>query len=219
MNLDESPGIDAARRAAGGGSDMINTVVGSAIGGLVAGAVALGAAAAMRPSPAPAYGPDPGANGAYAMTVANTGAFNNGASLQCQPFEEAVLRRAVVNGREVSDVACITRNNQAFRPQTGYAPQPMYAPQAFAQPVYQQPVYRDDIVTRPVVRRTVSQPARARVVQRDEPKRSWGKTAMIIGGGTGAGAGIGGLIGGKKGALIGAAVGGGAATIYESTKR
>ena len=42
---------------------------------------------------------------------------------------------------------------------------------------------------------------------------------MIIGGGSGAGAGIGGLIGGKKGALIGAAVGGGAATIYESTKR
>ena len=33
------------------------------------------------------------------------------------------------------------------------------------------------------------------------------------------GLGIGGLIGGKKGALIGAAVGGGAATIYESTKR
>ena len=200
---------------------MMNTVVGSAIGGLVAGAVALGAAAAMRPSPAPAYGPDTGANGAYAMTVANTSPMNNGASLQCQPYEEAVLRRALVNGREVTDVTCITRNNQAYMPQAGYAPQAMYAPQAYAQPVYQQqqPVYRDDIVSRPVVRRTVSQPARARVVQRDEPKRSWGKTAMIIGGGTGAGAGIGGLIGGKKGALIGAAVGGGAATIYESTKR
>ena len=197
----------------------MNTVVGSAIGGLVAGAVALGAAAAMRPSPAPAYGPDPGANGAYAMTVANTGAMNNGASLQCQPYEEAVLRRALVNGREVTDVTCITRNNQALMPQAGYAPQAMYAPQAYAQPVYQQPVYRDDIVRRPVSRtRTVSQ-SRARVVERDEPKRSWGKTAMIIGGGTGAGAGIGGLIGGKKGALIGAAVGGGAATIYESTKR
>ena len=193
---------------------MMNTVVGSAIGGLVAGAVALGAAAAMRPSPAPAYGPDPRANGAYAMTVANTAALDNGASLQCQPNEEAVWRRAVVNGREVADVACITRSNQAFMPQAGYAPQ------AYAQPVYQQPVYRDDIVTRPVTRtRTVSQPSRTRVVQRDEPKRSWGKTAMIIGGGTGAGAGIGGLIGGKKGALIGAAVGGGAATIYESTKR
>ena len=86
---------------------MMNTVVGSAIGGVVAGAVALGAAAAMRPSPAPAYGPDP--NGAYAMTVANTGAFNNGATMQCQPYEEAVLRRAIVNGREVTDVTCITR--------------------------------------------------------------------------------------------------------------
>jgi hypothetical protein len=195
--------------------DMMNTVVGSAIGGLVAGAVALGAAAAMRPSPAPAYGPDPGANGAYAMTVANTAPFNNGASLQCQPYEEAVLRRALVNGREVTDVTCITRSS-------AYAPQAGYAPQAYAQPVaYQQPVYRDDIVTRPVTRtRTVSQPSRARViVDERENNRSWGKTAMIIGGGTGAGAGIGGLIGGKKGALIGAAVGGGAATIYESTKR
>jgi hypothetical protein len=193
---------------------MMNTVVGSAIGGLVAGAVALGAAAAMRPSPAPAYGPDPGANGAYAMTVANTAPFNTSLgntapALQCQPFEEAVLRRALVNGREVTDVTCITRSSA-------------YAPQAYAQPVaYQQPVYRDDIVTRPVTRtRTVSQPSRARVITDErENNRSWGKTAMIIGGGTGAGAGIGGLIGGKKGALIGAAVGGGAATIYESTKR
>lgn len=186
---------------------MMNTVVGSAIGGLVAGAVALGAAAVMKPSPAPAYTPDP--NGGYAMTVANTGALNNGASLmQCQPHEEAVMRRAIVNGREVTDVTCITRMTN------GYA-----AP--YGQPVYAAPVYRDDIVTRPVVR--TSQPARQRVVTREttrrESDRSWGKTAMIIGGSTGAGAGIGGLIGGKKGALIGAAVGGGAATIYESTKR
>jgi hypothetical protein len=191
---------------------MMNAVVGSAIGGLVAGAVALGAAAVMKPSPAPAYAPDP--NGAYAMTVANTGALNTSfgnAGLQCQPHEETVLRRAFVNGREVTDVTCITRMNSG------------YAPQAYAPPVYAPPVYRDEIVTRPVTRtRTVAQPARERVVTREdvrEPERSWGKTAMIIGGGTGAGAGIGGLIGGKKGALIGAAVGGGAATIYESTKR
>ena len=185
---------------------MMNTVVGSAIGGLVAGAVALGAAAVMRPSPAPVYGSDP--NGAHAMTVANTAPFNNGASLQCQPYEEAVLRRALVNGREVTDVTCITRSSA-------------YAPQAYAQPAYQQPVYRDDIVRRPVARATtVAQPSRTRVVTEErESERSWGKTAMVIGGSTGAGAGIGGLIGGKKGALIGAAVGGGAATIYESTKR
>ncbi|HUQ89760.1 MAG TPA: hypothetical protein VM096_19515 [Vicinamibacterales bacterium] len=201
---------------------MMNTVVGSAIGGLVAGVVALGAAAVMRPSAAPAYGMDPRANSAYGMPVANTSALNNGATMQCQPYEEAVLRRAFVNGRELTDVTCITRNG-------AFAPQGAYAPQAYAQPVtYQQPAYRDDIVTRPVTRtrtpvtrtRTVSQASRSRVSEaRRENKRSWGKTAMIIGGGTGAGAGIGGLIGGKKGALIGAAVGGGAATIYESTKR
>src|SRR5215212_1120209 len=140
---------------------MMNTVVGSAIGGLVAGAVALGAAAAMKPSAAPAYAPDP--NGAYAMTVANTSALNNGASLpqmQCQPYEEAVLRRAFVGGREVADVTCITRMGSA------YAPQSAFTQTAYAQPVYaQQPVYRDQIVNRPPVR-TVA-PARQRTVTRE----------------------------------------------------
>jgi hypothetical protein len=94
---------------------MMNTVVGSALGGLVAGAVALGAAAVMRPSPAPAYGPDPNAGGAYAMTVANTAPFNNGASIQCQPYEEAVLRRAFVSGREVTESRASTRSS-AYAP-------------------------------------------------------------------------------------------------------
>ncbi len=147
---------------------MMNTVVGSAIGGLVAGAVALGAAAAMKPSPATAYAPDPA--GAYAMTVANTAALNNPASLQCQPHEEAVLRRAVMNGREVTDVTCITRMNSAAV---------AYSQAASAQPVYSS---QPQVVTRPVVR-TVQQPARQRVVTREDVKResdrSWGKTAMI----------------------------------------
>ena len=185
---------------------MLNTVVGSAIGGLVAGAVALGAAAVMRPSPAPAFAMEP--QSAYAMPVANTAPLNNGAVLQCQPYEEAVMQRAIVAGREVSAMTCITRANAA--------------PAYYAPPVYSQPVYRDDMVTRPVVR--TSAPARrvstqSRETASRESGRSWGKTAMIIGGGAGSGAGIGGLIGGKKGALIGAAIGGGAATIYESTKR
>jgi len=196
---------------------MLNTVVGSAIGGLVAGAVALGAAAALRPSPAQAFGMEP--QSAYAMPVANTASMNTSLGnaapvLQCQPHEEAVWQRAMVAGREVSAMTCITRANAA----PAYYAQPGYA-----QPVYGQPVYRDDMVTRPVVR-TQSAPARrastqSRETVRRESDRSWGKTAMIIGGSTGAGAGIGGLIGGKKGALIGAAVGGGAATIYESRKR
>jgi hypothetical protein len=151
---------------------------------------------------------------AYAMPVANTASLNNGAVLQCQPHEEAVWQRAVVAGREVSAMTCITRANAA----PGYFAQPGYA-----QAVYGQPVYRDDMVTRPVVRTTQRAPVRRASTQSRETvresDRSWGKTAMIIGGSTGAGAGIGGLIGGKKGALIGAAVGGGAATIWESTKR
>ena len=193
---------------------MMNTVVGSAIGGLVAGAVALGAAAVMRPSPAPAFGVEQPAS-AYAMPVANTASFNNGALLQCQPYEEAVMQRTIVNGREVSAMTCITRANAA----PAY-----YAQPGIAQPVYGQPVYRDDMVTRPAVRTVNTAPVRrastqSRETVRRESGRSWGKTAMIIGGGAGGGAGIGGLIGGKKGALIGAAIGGGAATIYESTKR
>ena len=55
------------------------------------------------------------------------------------------------------------------------------------------------------------------VVREDE--RTWGKTAMVIGGSAAGGAGVGGIVGGKKGALIGAAIGGGAASIYEATQR
>jgi hypothetical protein len=52
-----------------------------------------------------------------------------------------------------------------------------------------------------------------------QPTRSWQKTALIIGGSTASGAGVGAMIGGKKGALAGAAIGGGAASIYEATRR
>src|SRR4051812_48381230 len=59
------------------------------------------------------------------------------------------------------------------------------------------------------------------VVSREEApaQRTWKKTAMIVGGSAASGAGVGAIMGGKKGALIGAAIGGGAASIYESTKR
>lgn len=71
------------------------------------------------------------------------------------------------------------------------------------------------------VYRTAEQP-RDEVVYREEdvrPERSKTKTALIIGGSAASGAGVGAIVGGKKGALIGAAIGGGAASIYEATKR
>jgi hypothetical protein len=91
--------------------------------------------------------------------------------------------------------------------------QPAAAPLVVSQtPAPRQTVYRP----------AVTQPAAQRVVVQEAPRqsnRSWAKTAMIIGGSAGAGAGVGGLVGGKKGALVGAAIGGGAASIYEATRR
>lgn len=65
-----------------------------------------------------------------------------------------------------------------------------------------------------------SAPVREQVV-RDEvqPRRSWSKSALIIGGSAASGAGVGAMVDGKKGAMIGAAIGGGAASIYEATRR
>jgi hypothetical protein len=72
---------------------------------------------------------------------------------------------------------------------------------------------------RRTVYRTVDQEERVVVQERTAPRRSWGKTALILGGSAASGAGVGGIVGGKKGALIGAAIGGGAASIYEATRR
>ena len=76
----------------------------------------------------------------------------------------------------------------------------------------------------PASRRTVSrtvEPVQERVVvrERTSPRCSWTKTALVVGGSAASGAGVGGIVGGKKGALIGAAIGGGAASIYEATRR
>ena len=73
------------------------------------------------------------------------------------------------------------------------------------------PVYRAPVQEREVVQDQ-------REIARED-NRSWGKTAMIVGGSAAGGAGVGGIMGGKKGALIGAAIGGGAASIYEATQR
>jgi hypothetical protein len=89
-------------------------------------------------------------------------------------------------------------------------------------PAASAPVVVERVVERQAPRQTVyrtTAPVQQRVVERAPEGRSWKKTAMIIGGTSAAGAGVGGLIDGKKGALIGAAIGGGAASIYEATKR
>ena len=81
------------------------------------------------------------------------------------------------------------------------------------------PVYRT-VNPAPVQEREVVVRDESAVIEESAPReRSWTKTAMIIGGSAASGAGVGGIVKGKKGALIGAAIGGGAASIYEATRR
>ena len=89
-------------------------------------------------------------------------------------------------------------------------------------PVTATPVSHNNATRRRTVNRTTTAARDREVLSREEIReddRSWGKTAMVIGGGAASGAGVGGIVGGKKGALIGAAIGGGAASIYEATQR
>lgn len=191
---------------------MMRAILGSAIGGLVAGAVALVATAQGRSVPEATWPNAAQSNAPYAMTVADARGMNSASTtsptlVQCEPHQEAVLQRSIVGGREVAQVTCVTRMAPP-----AYAAAPYVAPAAYSQP---------DIVQRPVVRTQTVRPQRVVYRQAEEvkPKRSWKKTALIIGGSAGAGAGVGALAGGKKGALIGAAIGGGAASIYEAVKR
>jgi len=90
-------------------------------------------------------------------------------------------------------------------------------------PVTARPVSNNNATRRRTVNRaTTAARTDGEVIRREEIReddRSWGKTAIVIGGGAASGAGVGGIVGGKKGALIGAAIGGGAASIYEATQR
>jgi hypothetical protein len=208
-------------RRAEGDSIMVKVILGSAVGGLVAGGIAL-LAGSQAPSTV--------TRGSYAeptmMPVGQTVAQSASPTVQCAPHQQATLARVVVQGQEMTTLACVDRANDGiayYQP----APQAFAAPQGYAQPVSYVPVQAP--LPAPQVSTAVRRPAATRTVYRDredtvryEPdtrKRSIAKTAMIIGGSAGAGAGVGAIAGGKKGALIGAAIGGGAASIYEATKR
>ncbi len=125
--------------------------------------------------------------------------------MRCAPGQQAVLQQTVIDGRVVTSADCVWDTSAA----NGYAPG--MRPVSSADIVEYQPRAR-------AVRYVQDEPVRRRVV-RTSPRRSWQKSALVIGGSAGAGAGIGALAGGKKGALIGAAIGGGAGSIFEAFKR
>jgi hypothetical protein len=125
--------------------------------------------------------------------------------VNCGPGQQTLVRQVWLNGQPASQVDCLGGATASAA---------MY-PAAQARTVSDE----GDIVRDPRIVRTRQTTYRAAAPRAQAPRRSWQKTALIIGGSTAAGAGVGGIVGGKKGALIGAAVGGGASTIYEAIKR
>lgn len=124
----------------------------------------------------------------------------------CEESQQLVVKQVAVGNELQLAMKCVGTPAQT----AAYIGEDAFAPRAIR-------------VSQPIstVRTVTAAPATPRTVTRqvEQPKRSWQKTALVIGGSAGAGAGIGGITGGKKGALIGAAIGGGAASIFEAIKR
>lgn len=152
----------------------------------------------------------PMAAAAVGALISGVAFYAVGARAAQNPFVEMPALVQTVDGRYIE---VPNARSYGFVP-NGYAPalQPAASPMLVSQRA---------AAPRRTVYRT-AEPVQERVVVEDRavrPRRSWGKTALVLGGSAASGAGVGGIVGGKKGALIGAAIGGGAASIYEATRR
>jgi hypothetical protein len=165
------------------------------------------------------------------MAAALTGALISGVAMYA--IGAHAQDRFAMNPAIVGNPAMVGNPGMAY-----YSGQPLSQPVAYltttpqpnAQPVYYTPAPRVATPAPQVVQRRVAAPRQTvyrtvepaptyRTVEETAPRRSMAKTALIIGGSAASGAGVGGIVGGKKGALLGAAIGGGAASIYEATRR
>jgi hypothetical protein len=142
----------------------------------------------------------------------------------------AALTGALVAGVGMYAIGARAQDQFALNPMVpGTAATSYFASPPVAQPANTYTPVSYAPASRPVARRTAAAPRQTvyrtsepRIVSETvdtKPERSKTKTALIIGGSVASGAGVGGMIGGKKGALIGAALGGGAASIYEASRR
>lgn len=131
--------------------------------------------------------------------------------VSCGAGQQTLVRQIWLNGQPTSQVECVG----------GAAARGVVYPSAQVRTVSNEEVVYDRVVVpeQPRVVRAAQAPVYRQTERVSKPRRSWQKTALIIGGSTAAGAGVGGIVGGKKGALIGAAIGGGGSTIYEAIKR
>jgi hypothetical protein len=188
------------------------------------GALAVGCA---RPATVPA-GPMP-----TAQTGNSAQALAPGFTLSCAPGQRAVIRQIVSAGQPLTDVRCVvdepapdvpvsTIRDDATDQAMSSVPA---APGAHAVAAYDQPDALAQARPRPGVRTLAYRTDgdivtyQPRSVRRASPRRTWQKSAVIIGSSAGVGAGVGAAIGGKKGALIGAAIGGGSAALWDQATR
>jgi hypothetical protein len=161
----------------------------------------------------------PMAAAAVGALVAGVGMYAVGTrAQQDNPFAEIPALVQTVDGRfvqipDAKPLGYVTALQPAAPVTTLQPAAPAPAPVVVRQrPAPTQTVYRTTEPARTVQERVV-------VERAPEEGRSWGKTALIVGGSAASGAGVGAVVGGKKGALAGAAIGGGAASIYEATRR
>lgn len=158
-------------------------------------------------------------------TVASMSAPATPVLLSCPAGQQPLLRQVLVNGVPVSQVECVTTGPATLESVVPMAPAAVpralvAAPAVAAAPLAQPVAYTVADPPVSVVRPRATRVVRDDIVEYRRPsKRSWQKSAVIIGSAAGAGAGVGALTGGKKGALIGAAVGGGAATLWDQITR
>jgi hypothetical protein len=141
------------------------------------------------------------------------GAADGQVLVTCEPHQRTLVRQAIVRGRTVARVECVSDGMTPAAYGAAYNPYPgqVYDPRIAQAPA---PIYREAAPR--VVRQTAP---RRTATERVSSGRSVKKSAIIIGSSAGVGAGVGAAVGGKKGALIGAAIGGGSAAIWDQVTR
>lgn len=195
-------------------------IIGVAIGAFAVCAVLvaydLGGRSASYPQAQQYFATDAGLMPAQ-LNGSNMALTNGGATaVACEPYQHAMIQERVVAGQRVTQVACVSQvgtGGPVAQAGYGYAQSPYVAasyPTGYVPAASYTPV-REVVRQRPLSRQTAERVSASR--------RSWQKSALLIGGSAGAGAGLGALLGGKKGALAGAAIGGGSAAIYDQVKR
>jgi hypothetical protein len=136
----------------------------------------------------------------------------------CEPGQHAVVAASAANG--APRVACMSEPRPLVAATTpAYVESMPMRPEVLTvSDTTARPEVRPAVITQPVeVYRPRPRVSSSREVAR--PKRTWERSAVIIGSSAAVGATVGGLAKGKKGALIGGIVGGGAATVWDQVTR